>query len=99
MSSDRKTGYSYQTVLSEIFDIDEEFGGKTQEDLDEFYKIVRNGKKINEKELLNLAKSLAIQSEELDSIVQIELRQLSRRNRKRILTMMKIERLPAARLF
>ena len=75
-------GISYQTVLSEIFGIDEEFGGKTQEDLDRFYKIVRNGKKINEKELLELAKSLAVQSEELNSIVQIELRQLSRRKGK-----------------
>ena len=75
-------GISYQTVLSEILGIDEEFGGKTQEDLDEFYNIVRNGKKINEKELLNLAKSLAVQSEELNSIVQIELRQLSRRKGK-----------------
>jgi len=72
-------GISYQTVLSEIFGIDEEFGGKTQEDLDKFYEIVRNGKKIKEKELLELAKSLAVQSEELNSIVQIELRQLSRR--------------------
>ena len=75
-------GISYQTVLSEIFDINEEFGGKTQENLDKFYKIVRNGKKINETELLNLAKSLAEQSDELNAIVQIELRQLSRRRGK-----------------
>lgn len=75
-------GISYQTVLSEIFGIDKEFGGKTQDDLDRFYNIVRNGKKINEKELKKLAKSLAVQSEELNSIVQIELRQLSRRKGK-----------------
>ena len=75
-------GISYQTVLSEIFGVDEEFGGKTQEDLDRFYGVIRNGKKINEKELLNLAKSLAVQSEELNSIIQIELRQLSRRKGK-----------------
>ncbi|HSK72596.1 MAG TPA: AAA family ATPase [Pyrinomonadaceae bacterium] len=75
-------GISYQTVLSEIFGIDKEFGGKTQEDLDKFYKIVRNGKKIDEKKLLSLAKSLAEQSDELNAIVQIELRQLSRRKGK-----------------
>ena len=75
-------GISYQTVLSEIFGIDKEFGGKTQDDLDKFYSIVRNGKKIEEKELKKLAKSLAEQSEELNSIVQIELRQLSRRKGK-----------------
>lgn len=75
-------GISYQTVLSEIFDIDKEFGGKTQDDLDKFYSIVRNGKKVDEKELKKLAKSLAVQSEELNSIVQIELRQLSRRKGK-----------------
>ncbi|HRH42826.1 MAG TPA: AAA family ATPase [Pyrinomonadaceae bacterium] len=72
-------GISYQTVLSEIFGIDQEFGGKTQDDLDKFYKIIRNGKVINEKELTDLAKSLAEQSEELNSIVQIELRQLNRK--------------------
>jgi predicted ATP-binding protein involved in virulence len=77
-------GISYQTVLSEILDIDEEFGGKTQDDLDKFYSIVRNGKKINEKELKKLAKSLAEQSDELNSIVQIELRQLSRRKGKEL---------------
>jgi predicted ATP-binding protein involved in virulence len=75
-------GISYQTVLSEIFGIDKEFGGKTQDDLDKFYGIVRNGKKIDEKELRKLAKSLAVQSEELNAIVQIELRQLSRRKGK-----------------
>ena len=47
-----------------------------------FYKIVRNGKKVNKTELLNLAKSLAEQSDELNAIVQIELRQLSRRKGK-----------------
>ena len=72
-------GISYQTVLSEIFGIDQEFGGKTQEDLDKFYKIIRNGKIINDKELTDLAKSLAQQSEELNSIVQIEIRQLNRK--------------------
>ena len=72
-------GISYQTVLSEIFGIDQEFGGKTQDDLDKFYKIIRNGKVINEKDLTDLAKSLAEQSEELNSIVQIELRQLNRK--------------------
>lgn len=72
-------GISYQTVLSEIFGIDQEFGGKTQDDLDRFYKIIRNGKVINEKELTELAKSLAEQSEELNSIVQIEIRQLNRK--------------------
>ncbi|HQU85437.1 MAG TPA: AAA family ATPase [Pyrinomonadaceae bacterium] len=78
-------GISYQTVLREIFGIEQEFGGKTQEDLDKFYKIVRNGNEFNENELKKLAKSLAEQSEELNAIVQIELRQLSRRKGKEIL--------------
>jgi predicted ATP-binding protein involved in virulence len=77
-------GYSYSHVLSEIFGIDKEFGGQAQEDLDKFYAMIRNGKKIDEKELLRLAKSLAGQTEELNAIVQIELRQLSRRKGKEI---------------
>jgi len=78
-------GFSYSHVLSEIFDIEEEFGVEVQKDLAKF-KVLRNkilatknGSDKTQKEFLKLAKSLAIQSEELQTIVQFELRQLSKR--------------------
>ena len=77
--------WSYSYVLSEIFDIKEEFGIGVQKDLSKFKELrnkileSKNGSQKTKKELLNLAKSLAVQSEELQTIVQFELRQLSKR--------------------
>jgi predicted ATP-binding protein involved in virulence len=78
-------GFSYSHVLSEIFDIEEEFGVGVQKDLAKFKELrnkilaTKNGSDKNQKELLQLAKSLAVQSEELQTIVQFELRQLNKR--------------------
>jgi len=78
-------GFSYSRVLSEIFDIDEEFGVEVQKDLAKFKELrnkilaSKNGSAKIQKEFLQLAKSLAVQSEELQTIVQFELRQLNKR--------------------
>ncbi len=83
-------GYSYSHVLSEIFDIDEEFGVGVQRDLVRFKElrnkilIAKNGSDKTQKEFLQLAKSLAIQSEELQTIIQFELRQLNKRTGKNL---------------
>ena len=77
-------GYSYSYVLEEIFGVKEEFGVGVQTELDEFYRlrnsILANGS--NEKDLSEIAKlagNIAKQSEELNTIIQIELRQINRR--------------------
>ena len=81
-------GFSYSHVLSEIFDIEEEFGVEVQKDLEKFKdlrnKILasKNGAGKVQKQFLELAKSLAVQSEELQTIVQFELRQLNKRTGK-----------------
>jgi predicted ATP-binding protein involved in virulence len=83
-------GFSYSHVLSEIFDIEEEFGVGVQKDLAKFKELrnkilsTKNGSDKTQKELLRLAKSLAVQSEELQTIVQFELRQLSKRTGKNL---------------
>lgn len=83
-------GYSYSHVLSEIFDIKEEFGIEVQKDLDKFKELrnqilaSKNGAKKTEQELLKLAKDLAVQSEELQTIVQFELRQINKRTGKNL---------------
>ncbi len=89
-----KTAYSIQTILREVFEVDEKFGdgikdfngeNNSQTKLDEFIKqkglIVKlNGdNKINKEEFLNLAKDLASQSAELQSIVFLELAKLSKK--------------------
>lgn len=82
--------WSYSRVLSEIFDIKEEFGIGVQKDLVEFKelrnKIIagKNGSAKTQKDFLQLAKSLAVQSEELQTIVQFELRQLNKRTGKNL---------------
>lgn len=74
-------GYSYRYIARKIFDIDSQFGIGAQKELDEFYRlkevIIENGNKKSEKAFLEKAKSLAVQSEELNRIVQAELRQVS----------------------
>ncbi len=83
-------GFSYSHVLSEIFDIDEEFGVGVQKDLDKFKQLrnkilaSKNGSEKTQKELLELAKTLAVQSEELQTIIQFELRQLNKRTGKNL---------------
>jgi predicted ATP-binding protein involved in virulence len=79
-----KTAYSYQTILREVFDIDERFGEKTQKKLEDFLKQSRriqqsNGNnEINKDEFLSSARYLASQSAELQSLVFLELSRLSK---------------------
>ena len=76
-------GYSYSYVLEEIFGVKEDFGVSVQKRLDEFSKlrdkILENGSVEEDKRhLKELAQDLASQSDELNTIVQFELRQLSK---------------------
>ena len=79
LSEDAK---SYETILEEIFGISERFGDKVEEDLKEFYlqkgRILKNELSIDDTEFNTLAKELAIQSIELESIVGMELKRLKR---------------------
>lgn len=81
-------GHSYSHVLSEIFDIKEEFGIEVQKDLAKFKELrnkilaSKNGSEKTEKELRKLARILADQSEELQTIVEYELRQINKRTGK-----------------
>lgn len=77
-------GNSYSYVLEEIFDIKEEFGIEAEKELDEFYElrnsILSNGSSEKDiKKITKLAKDIAKQSEELNTIVQIEIRQINRK--------------------
>ncbi|MBS1811511.1 MAG: AAA family ATPase [Acidobacteria bacterium] len=76
-----KSGTSYQNVLREVFDIDEDFGAPAQADLDKFYQsrdAILQGDEVNETAFLRLAKKLAQQGVELQNIVIFELRQLNK---------------------
>ena len=72
---------SYQLILKEVFDIDKRFGVEIEKKLDEFQRIksdVLHNRQFDKDKLLRLARGLAGQSIELDSIIGMELRQLSR---------------------
>ncbi len=83
--TESQDGYSYETVLREIFDIDQRFGGKTQEKLEIFLKdsraiYLQNGNsQINKEKFLEDAKNLASESAELQSVVFVELAKLSQK--------------------
>ncbi len=74
-------GESYQYILKEVFNIEEQFGVGTERMLAEFRdiksKILENQPYDREK-FLKLAHDIAVQSIELSSIMGMELRQLSR---------------------
>lgn len=78
-------GNSYSYVLEETFDIKEEFGVGVQKDLDKFKDLRNqilsstNGTSKFEKDIKALGRKLAEQSEELNTIVQFEIRQINRR--------------------
>ncbi len=82
-------GYSYETVLREIFDIDKRFGEKTQEKLDKFLKDSRtifqqNGNsQISKEVFLEEARILAMESAEIQSIVFLELAKLTKKTGER----------------
>lgn len=81
-----KSSRSYENVLREIFKIDEPFGGETQSNLDLFYQYrneILAGNESNEDKFIKLAKKLAKesieqQSVELQSIIGFELRQINK---------------------
>ena len=84
--TESKSSRSYQNVLREVFDIDEDFGQPIQLDLDSFYQYrneILAGNESNEDKFIKLAKKLAKESieqesVELQSIIGFELRQINR---------------------
>jgi len=74
-------GESYQFILKEIFDVEEQFGVGTEEMLFEFRKTkskILQDQNYDKERFLKLAHDIAVQSVELRSIIGMELRQLSR---------------------
>ena len=84
--TESKSSRSYQNVLREVFDIDEDFGQPIQPDLDLFYQYrneILAGDEGNEAKFVKLAKKLAKesieqQSVELQNIIGFELRQINK---------------------
>jgi predicted ATP-binding protein involved in virulence len=74
-------GHSYQLILKEVFDIDERFGVGTEEMLSQFQRVksdILHNRNYDKDKFLKLAYKIAVQSIELQSIIGMELRQLSR---------------------
>ena len=84
--TESKSSRSYQNVLREDFDINEDFGQPIQPDLDLFYQYrneILAGDEGNEAKFVKLAKKLAKesieqQSVELQNIIGFELRQINK---------------------
>ena len=84
--TESKSSRSYQNVLREVFDIDEDFGQPIQLDLDLFYQYrneILAGNESNEDKFIKLANKLAKESieqesVELQNIIGFELRQVNR---------------------
>lgn len=80
VASPSKAGKSYQLILAEVFDIDEEFDVETQLQLAEFKKCITaymRGQQERESVMV-LAQKLSEKGEELASLVSLELRQMQR---------------------
>lgn len=78
-------GKSYQLILEEVFGIEEQFDVETESLLSEFYQ-ARDAYLQNQQDnshLMVLADKLRAKSEELDTIIEMELRQITRRIQKR----------------
>jgi predicted ATP-binding protein involved in virulence len=76
-----KSSMSYRSVLREVFDIEKPFGGETQDELDKFQQQrdqILKGETIAEKQFMQRARKLAKQSEELLSIVSLEIKQINK---------------------
>lgn len=74
-------GYSYDRILEETFGITERFGVGVQKQLEEFrtYKNkILAGEDVDNEAFMKLAKEIADQSIELNSIINFELRQIKR---------------------
>ncbi|MEZ4961057.1 MAG: AAA family ATPase [Saprospiraceae bacterium] len=78
-------GKSVQLILEEIFDLGEldMFGENVKNDLQKFYGLINDVMKGSNGEttesLLHLARTLAVQSTELHTVVEMEIRQLNRK--------------------
>lgn len=73
-------GKSYQLILSEVFDINEEFDVETEYQLAEFKQAIRKHivDKNNKDAVMQLAALLQAKGEELNALVTMELRQMQR---------------------
>ena len=79
--SESKSSASYRSVLREVFDIEKPFGGETQDELDKFQQQrdqLLKGETVAEKQFIQRARKLAKQSEELLSIVSLEIKQINK---------------------
>lgn len=77
-------GKSIQLILEEIFDVDERFDVETEQLLKSF-KLARNRYLQNpedDSELMHLAQTIRERGEELETIIEMELRQIARRLKK-----------------
>ncbi|MCB0520944.1 MAG: AAA family ATPase [Lewinellaceae bacterium] len=78
-------GKSVQLILEEIFDLGEldMFGENVKNDLQKFYGLINDVMKGSNGEttesLLQLARTLAVQSTELHTVIEMEIRQLNRK--------------------
>jgi predicted ATP-binding protein involved in virulence len=75
-----KTSNSIDAVLGEVFGVDEDFGLDTEAQLKEFYSMrneIAKRNQVDEVKFFEVANKLAVSSEELNNIVQFELRQLN----------------------
>ncbi len=77
-----ENGNSISYVLRETFGIKEEFGLEVNNDLEKFYqfrdKLLAGNLNGSENKFIELSKSLAVQSLELNTIIQFELRQINK---------------------
>jgi predicted ATP-binding protein involved in virulence len=75
-------GKSFQYILDETFDIQNQFGIEVEKDLSTFYnlksRILKQELDINDGAFVSLTKKLADQSIELENIVGMEIKQLER---------------------
>lgn len=73
-------GKSYQLILAEIFDVEEEFDVETEQQLSRFKEAIRlhllNPR--DDTRVMALAQTLSVKSEELATLVSMELRQMAR---------------------
>ena len=78
--TESKSSASYRSVLREVFDIEKPFGGETQDELDKFQRQrdqILRGETVDNKDFLRRGRKLAKQSEELLSIISIEIKQIN----------------------
>lgn len=73
-------GKSYQLILAEVFDIDEEFDVETERQLQAFKLAIRQylQNPQDDARVMTLAQNLSDKSEELATLVSMELRQMTR---------------------